>query len=145
MFTSLLRVLTLALGLLLPSSALFAQGTVVGPGQLVICSKTPAFVAAGPTSITTIIPAVAGQSIFVCGWHITNTGAAGTFSFQVSTSAGANCGGAPVPGIPAVNVTSTAPSADHIEYASMQVPVGQSLCVTPSVATISFVVWYNQF
>ena len=123
-------------------SPALAQPTIIGPAQTAICNQVK-FMAVGPTTITTIIPGVTGQSIFVCGWHVTNTGATGVFSIQIG--AGANCGGSPVTVIPAVNVTSTAPSADHIEYAWTQVPAGQSICITPSVATISAVMWFSQF
>jgi hypothetical protein len=123
-------------------SPALAQPTIIGPAQTAICNQAK-FMGVGPTTITTVVPGVAGQSIFICGWHVTNTGATGTFS--ISIGAGANCGGSPVQIVPAVNVTSTAPSADHIEYAWGQVPAGQSLCITPSVGTISAVVWFSQF
>jgi hypothetical protein len=127
---------------LMSASPAWAQPTIIGPAQTAICNQVQ-FMAVGPTSITTVIPGIAGKSIFICGWHITNTGATGTFS--ISLGAGANCGGTPTTLIPAVNVTSTAPSADHIEYAWGQVPAGQSVCITPSVATISAVMWFSQF
>jgi hypothetical protein len=124
-----------------------AQPTIIGPAQTTICNKV-ATLAVGPTTITQVIPpgAVAtpsNQSIFICGWHITNTGATGTFTLTVGS--GVNCASNSAVVIPAVNVTSTAPSADHIDYASQQVPPGLTLCVTSSVATISYVFWYSQF
>jgi hypothetical protein len=145
MVSNTMRRVALILGLLLCACvSARAQPTIIGPAQTAICNQVQ-FMAAGPTTITQIVAGKAGQSIFVCGWHVTNTGTTGTFSIQISTSAGANCGGAPTTIIPAVNVTSSAPSADHIEYAWTQVPAGQSICITPSVATISAVMWFSQF
>jgi hypothetical protein len=136
------RRLLYALLVVLTSASASAQPTIIGPAQTAICNKI-ATLAVGPTTITQVIAGVAGQSIFICGWHVTNTGATGTFSISIGT--GSNCGTGTVVVVPAVNVTSTAPSADHIDYASQQVPAGNALCVTPSVATISFVFWYSQF
>ena len=142
-----MRKLLFALALAALCGPASAQGPIVGPGQYVLCTGA-ATLAVGPTTITQIIPisgsnAGTNKSIFICGWHITNTGTTGTFS--ISVGSGANCGGSPTTIIPAVNVTSTAPSADHIEYAWTQVPAGQSVCITPSVATISAVMWFSQF
>jgi hypothetical protein len=135
--------LLLTLGLLLSLSASArAQPTIIGPAQTAICNQITSL-AVGPTTITTAIAGVAGKSIFVCGWHITNTGATGTFTLTVGS--GANCVTSPTVIVQAANVTSTAPSADHVEYATSQIPVGQSLCVTSSVATIAYVFWFSQF
>jgi len=137
-----MRRLLYALFVVLTSASASAQPTIIGPAQTAICNKI-ATLAAGPVVTTQIIAAVTGQSIFLCGWHVTNTGATGTFAIQTGT--GSNCGTNTVTLIPAVNVTSTAPSADHIEYATAQIGPSLALCVTPSVATISFVIWYSQF
>lgn len=124
------------------ASAALAQGSIVGPGQQVLCPSV-ATLAAGPTTITQMVAAVTGKTIYICGWHVTNTGATGTFSFQSGT--GSNCGTGTATVVPAANVTSTAPSADHIDYASITFPLSAALCITPSVATISAIVYYNQF
>jgi hypothetical protein len=144
--------LLFALGLCLSlSSSASSQPTIIGPAQTTICNKV-ATLAVGPTTITQVIPpggvaTPTGQSIFICGWHVTNTGATGTFTLTIGS--GLNCATNPVVIVPAVNVTSTAPSADHIDYASQQIApisgVAQTLCVTSSVATISYVFWYSQF
>ncbi len=118
-----------------------AENTV-GPTTQIICNKI-ATLAVGPATITQMVAAIAGQSIFVCGWHVTNTGATGTFSFQNGT--GSNCGTGTATIIPATNVTNTAPSADHISIATIQVPQANAFCVTPSVASISVVIFYSQF
>lgn len=118
-----------------------AENTV-GPTNLVICNKV-ATMAVGPNSITQIVAAVSGQTIFVCGWEVTNTGATGTFSFQSGT--GSNCGTGTATLIPALNITNTAPSVDRQQNATIQLPLSAALCITPSVATIAAVVWFTQF
>ena len=123
-----------------------AQGPIVGPGQYVLCTGA-ATLPVGFTTITQLIAAKTGTSIFICGWHITNTGAAGSLTFSIGS--GSNCGTGTAVVVPAINVTSSAPSADHIDYASLQISpqsgVAQALCATATVATISVVVWFNQF
>ena len=47
--------------------------------------------------------------------------------------------------IPAQNVSSNAPSADHIDFASLQTGISQALCLNPSVNTISGLIYFNQF
>jgi hypothetical protein len=141
----LLALLALGLCLIVGPSA-FSQGTIVGPGNAILCPRL-ATLAVGPSTITQIVPAVTGQTISICGWHVTNTGATGTFSLSYGT--GSNCGTGTVLFIPPQNVTSTAPATDHIDYAFFTVPmvagVAQALCITPSVATIAAVVYYSQF
>lgn len=124
-----------------PSVAL-TQGTIVGPGNLVLCPSI-ATLTAGPTTITQLVALSTGKSISICGWHVTNTGATGTFSLSYGT--GSNCGTGTTTIVPAQNVTSTAPATDHIDYAFYTVPVSNALCITPSVATVAAVVYYNQF
>ena len=117
-----------------------AQG--VGPTNQIVCNKV-ATLTAGPVVITQVIAAVAGQSVNLCGWHVTNTGATGNFSLSYGT--GSNCGTGTTVVIPAMNVTSTAPSADHAQLAYFTTPAANALCITPSVATISAVIFYAQF
>lgn len=112
----------------------------VGPPNQIQCNAIGTM-AVGPTSITQIVALSTGRTISICGWHVTNTGAAGAFTFSYGT--GSNCATGTTVLIPAVNVTSSAPSADHIDYASLSLPQGQALCITPSVATISAVVFYT--
>lgn len=114
----------------------------VGPTNQILCNKQ-ALLAAGPTAITRIQTGVASQNISICGWHVTNTGATGTFSLSYGT--GTNCGTGTTTIIPAMNVTSTAPSSDHIDYAWFTLPAGVDLCITPSVATVSAIIYTAQF
>jgi len=123
------------------ASAALAEN-LVGPTNVVLCNKI-ATLAVGPSTITQIVPVVTGQTIFVCGWEVTNTGATGTFS--LSSGTGSNCGTGTALIIPALNITNTAPSVDRQQYATIQLPQSAALCVTPSVATIAFVIWYAQF
>lgn len=124
----------------------FAAGAraenTIGPSNLIICNKI-ATLAVGPSSITQIIAGVAGQAIHICGWDASNTGATGTFSFQYGT--GVNCASGTTTLIPALNITSTAPAVDRQQYATMDIPIANAVCVTPSVATIAVVLWYSQF
>lgn len=136
-----MRKLSAALFLWLAFAGAALAENTVGPSAQILCNKV-ATLTAGPAVITQMIPAVAGQSIFLCGWHVTNTAAAGTFSFQNGT--GSNCGTGTTTIIPATNVTSSAPSADHISIATIQVPQGNAFCITP-IATISAIIFYSQF
>jgi hypothetical protein len=141
--------LGLALGLaLFAGPSALSQPAIVGPSNAILCNNA-AILAVGSTGLTKIITGVAGKAIFICGWHITNTGATGTLAISIGT--GANCGSNTVAVVPAINVTSSAPSSDHIDYATIQTPLAgvagtpYDLCVNPSVATIMTLVWYSQF
>jgi hypothetical protein len=140
-----MRKLALALALLSAlslwgASPLAVRAQVVGTPNAITCNKI-AQLAVGTSTITQIVAAPSGLSaISICGFHVSNTGSTGTFSFQYGT--GSNCGASPTTLWPATNVTSTAPSIDHIDYASIGVPSANALCVTPSVNTISVVVYY---
>lgn len=138
-----MRRFLLALGILLSLCAgADSQAPIVGPGQAIICTAI-ATLAVGPSAATQIVAAVTGQSIKICGWHITNTGATGTFALESGT--GTNCASSTVTTVPAQNVTSTAPATDHIDFASIQLPISTALCIVPSVATIAAVVYYTQY
>ena len=130
-----------ALALSFCSSLAHAENSV-GPTNRIFCNKI-AILAAGPATITQIIPAVAGQNINICGWSVTNTAAAGTFSLQTGT--GSNCGTNTATFIPPLNITNTAPATDHVSDAWFSSPQSSAVCITPSVATISAVVYYGQF
>jgi hypothetical protein len=124
----------------------FAQQ--VGPAVQVYCNKSASVTVATATT-TSVVAGVANQSIFVCGWHVTSTQAATTtFQFEYGTQGGP-CG-SPTTVTPAFNVTSTAPSADHISIAAIQVPQtagGNQLCVVSTGATVglAILVYYAQF
>lgn len=119
-----------------------AQGTIVGPGNMILCPNV-ATLTAGPTSITQIVALTSGQSISICGWHVTNTASAGTFSLSYGT--GSNCGTGTTTIIPPQNVSNNSPATDHIDFAFFTIPAGNALCITPSVATVAGVVYFNKF
>jgi hypothetical protein len=114
----------------------------VGPANLITCNQVAAM-APGPTTIQAIIPPTAGRAINVCGWHVTNTGASGTFNITRGTQTTTPCDTNSAVIVPAMSVSNTAPSADHPGYAFVSTPTGQGVCVTPSVATIAIVIYYS--
>lgn len=119
------------------------QGTIVGPGNLVICPFVATLAAGTSSSAVQIVAAVSGQRVSICGWHVTNTASTGTFGIQVGT--GSNCGSNSVTVVPAQNVSSSAPATDHIDYAFYTSPLSNALCIVPSATTVAGVVYYNQF
>src|SRR5258707_3552518 len=82
-----------------------AQG--VGPTNQIVCNKV-ATLTAGPVGITQVIAAVAGQSVNLCGWHATKTGATRTFWLSYRTRANRVPGTTAI--IPTINGTSNDPS-----------------------------------
>src|SRR5215467_9995537 len=84
----------------------------VGPPNQILCNNTATFTGTGAAAAVATAPA--SQRLYLCGWHITNTAATGTF--QITYGTGSNCGTNTVNVTPAMSVTSTAPSADHIEF-----------------------------
>ncbi len=133
-----MRKLVLLLLLALCSGAQ-AENTV-GPSAQILCNKV-ANVAVGPTTATQVVAGVVGQSIFICGYQITNTTATGTFSLIYGT--GSTCT-TPTTLVTTQNVTSTAPATYNVGVAQMQVPAGATLCVVP-IATVATTIWFSQF
>jgi hypothetical protein len=139
----LLAALTVAVALLWQSPAI---PQIIGPTVQVICSRSAIATVATATT-TSLVNGVAGQSVYICGWHVTSTQSASTTFQFVQGTQGGPCG-TPVAITPAFNVTSTAPSADHVDYASIQqVPPGQQVCVATTGATVgqSIILYYSQF
>ena len=136
-----MRKLSVAL-LLYFGLACAALAEPVGPVNDILCNKI-GNLPVGNTTITQIIAGVASQSINICGWHVTNTGATGTYSISYGT--GTNCATGTTTVVPTTNVTSTAPDVDHIDYAMVTIPAGNALCITSSVATVSTLIFYSQF
>jgi len=141
------RLLLLALGLCLFSPSAFSQPTAVGPANAILCNQI-ANMAVGPTTSTRLVQGVLGKTIVVCGWHVTNSAASGTFTFTTGT--GGTCGTGPATIIVPQSVSSNAPSADHQSFAFFSTAVVTSgtpidFCVTPSVATIAVTVYFAQF
>src|SRR5713226_171253 len=77
--------------LLLLSLASAAQAeNVVGPSNAILCNKV-AILETGFTTATILIPAITGQTIFICGWNVTNTGTNSVVAFTSGTFNAANC------------------------------------------------------
>lgn len=117
-----------------------------GPANNPACNKTALF--SGVAVATKLVSNATGKAIFLCGWHITNTAAAGTFQFTSGTQTTNPCDTGSANVTPTFNVTSSAPSADHLQGSQTQIGTTTTpvdLCVTPSVNTISGMIWYSQF
>jgi len=141
-----MRKLCAALLLLLCVSAAQAENTV-GPTAQVICNKFVQTTISSSTT-TSLVAGVAGQSIFICGWHVTTTQASSpvTFQFLSGTHTTTDCDTTPVNITPAFNILNTAPSADHISLATIQVPLAKQLCVASvGVTNLAVIVYYSQF
>jgi len=117
---------------------------VSGPTNLILCNKV-AVQEVGFTTSTAIVPAVAGQTIFLCGWNVTNTGANGTIAFTTGTQTTNPCDTGTKKLSPTFNVSSNSPNQDHSQYASNSSNLSQALCATSSAATMSVLIWYAQF
>src|SRR5215469_6575022 len=110
-----------------------AQGPIVGPGQPILC---PFSAQANVTSATTtqLVAGNTSMRVYICGWHVTSILSTST-TFQFTYRTGATCTTASTGNVtPPFNVTSTAPSADHGTYASLQVPptgapTGANVCM----------------
>ena len=135
----------LLLGLLLtavlPFSARAEQ--VAGPTNQILCNRTAQ---ASPATATTtlVITGSTGQTVNICGWHVTSTQATST-TFQFEYGTGATCGTGTNTITPAFNVTSTAPSADRQAVAYITLPIANSLCVVSTGTTVglAIMVWYS--
>lgn len=125
-----------ALGLCVP----WAARAQVGPPNTIQCNQFVSFTGTG--AVATILAGKAGQIIVICGWHVTSTSST-TTTFQLSMGSAANCGGG-TNITPALNVTITAPSADHVDFASLSLPTNQNLCVN-APAAITGGIWAAQF
>ena len=136
-----MRKLSIALFLWLAFAGPAWAENTVGPSAQILCNKV-ANVAVGPTTATQIVAGIAGQSIFICGYQVSNTGATGSFTLISGT--GSTCT-SPTTIITPQNVTSTAPATYNVGVAQMQVAQGATLCVTPSAAGIATTVWFSQF
>jgi hypothetical protein len=119
-----------ALSLCLPWPPARAENTV-GPTNQALCNKQAQFTGTG--AIAQLVAGVAGQSIFICGWHITAT--TGTNTFQFTFGTGSTCT-SPTNLTPLLNVNSAAPSADHITAAWIGSNSGQTLCINATVTNV---------
>ena len=133
---ALLLTLTLA-------SAAQAENTI-GPSNAILCNKV-AILETGFTTATILIPAVAGQTIFICGWNVTNTGANSVVAFTSGTFNATNCDTGTKKLSPSFTVSSNSPNQDHIQIAGSSSNLSQAVCATSTLATVSVMLWYSQF
>ena len=140
--SKLMRGLILVLGLMWTGSA-WAQG-IVGPVNQILCNKIATFT--GVATATQLVAPITSQRIVICGWHVTNSSStAYTFTITYGTQTTTPCDTGAVTLIPALSLTQSAPSADHIDYAVGQTPISQQLCVTPNNTALTGLVYYAQF
>ncbi len=114
----------------------------IGPGNQVMCNQL-VFQTVSSIALATILAGVAGKTIFVCGWHVTNNTTAATF--QLSSGTGTNCATTNTNITPAFSVTSNAPATDHVEFATLSLAQGNSLCIISSAATLQPAIWVGQY
>jgi hypothetical protein len=135
------------LGLLLALTLLgtHSHAQQVGPPNLIVCNQTAQAspVAAGTVSL---VDGVANQRIYICGWHATSTQSTSTTFQFIAGTQGGPCG-TPTNLTPAFSVTSTEPSSDRTDYAQIQTPIDQQVCVVSTGATVGQAVsiYYAQF
>jgi hypothetical protein len=121
----------------------FSQ-TPVGPPNQILCNKTASVSVASATT-TSVITGTTTTTIFLCGWHVTSANTATSqFQFEYGTQGGP-CS-TPTTFTPPFSITSTAPSADHVDYAQFSAPLGAQVCVvTTGTTNVQVLLWYNQF
>lgn len=114
----------------------------VGPANQILCNQGISFTGTGAEA--QVLAAATGKTTALCGWHVTSTSST-TTTFQLFSGSGTNCGTGGVALTPALNVTLTAPSADHIDWASLSVPTpNNALCVN-APTTVTGILWISQF
>jgi hypothetical protein len=110
----------------------------LGPPNAVLCNQIATF--SGVAVATQLVAPVTGKQVFFCGFQATNSSAT-TYNFTFSFGSGATCGTNTVTFTPAINVTTNSVT-DHAQYGTTSSAVGSGLCVTPSNAAISGMVYY---
>lgn len=134
-----MKKLFLLLAFLLAPSLALAQ---VGPPNQIQCNQFVPFTGTGAEA--QILAPATGKTTVVCGWHVTSTSST-TTTFQLFAGSGTNCGTNPVTITPALNVTLTAPSADHIDYASLSFASPNNAICVNAPATVTGGVWAGQY
>ncbi len=125
------------------SSAAQAENTV-GPSNAILCNKI-AILETGFTTAAILIPAIVGQTVFICGWNVTNTGTNAVVAFTSGTFGAANCDTGTKKLSPSFTVSSNSPNQDHIQIAGNSSNQSQAVCATSTLATVSIMLWYSQF
>src|SRR5262245_41196309 len=133
--------LILALALLL---LILVPAQAQGPRPVYCNTGYAAIATTGPLAITRIATGQAGQSIYICGWNINNTGGAAV-TVTLSTGTGTNCGTGTVTMI-AVTVTNGQTNIDHGGEAIVQLPAGNDLCWTlTGTGTFNGTIYYGVY
>ncbi len=123
----------LLLSLTLASAA--QADNVVGPSNAILCNKIAILV----------IGAITSQTIFICGWNVTNTTTSASVAFTSGTQTTNPCDTGTKKLSPTFSVSSTSPSQDHTLNAGTSSSLSQAVCATSSAATVSVLLWYSQF
>jgi hypothetical protein len=133
------------------------KAQIVGPIGGIQCNNlaqaSPAAVGSQVLSLVgpatqPVLRGVAGQRIYVCGWHVTATATtASTFQLVAGTDSATTpgCIGTQTILTPAFTVTNTAPATDHAQFAQFSLAAGQQLCVTTTGTAIQVGVWIGQY
>src|SRR5215469_40042 len=103
--------------LALCSSSMPQGGSVVGPMNQISCNKSAIANVASATTAS-VVAGVAGQTISICGWHVTSTQSASNPFKLVSGTQGGPCT-SPADLTANFSITSTAPSAQMNSYANL--------------------------
>lgn len=115
----------------------------VGPANTILCNQL-VFQNTSTGVVQTLLAGSTGKIIAICGWHVTTTTSVSQ-SFQLISGTGTNCGTTSSIVTPAFQLTSSAPSTDHIEFASLSLASGNNLCVQSSGNANQIGVWVSQF
>lgn len=118
----------------------YAPAQWIGPPNLTLCNKVATF--SGVNAATSLVAAVPRTKVLVCGYQLTNTAGTGTVTFNTGTQTTNPCDTNTVTMTPAISVGTNA-VVDHQQYASQDTAVGSGVCVTPSVVTITGILYYT--
>lgn len=128
--------------LLAATAAVQAQPHIQQSPELQTGCNQAVYVNTTTSTIFSIVPGVAGEGIYVCGWALTASSAG---AVSIENSAGSTCS--------SVSASfslqlSTSPLVDHVRVYSgaMAAPAGNNLCFQSSVSgTVQGFVYYTQF
>ena len=129
--------------LLAAVAAAQAQPHIQQSPELQTACNQAAYINTATTTAFVIVPGIAGEGIYVCGWGLTASAAG---SAIIENSPGATCSSI------SASVTmqlSTSPLVDHqrVYSGAMAAPVGNNLCFAGgnATATVQGFIYYTQF
>ena len=136
-----MRKLLFAITSLWAATAAQAQ-TQMGAPNLIVCNKTATFT--GTAANAVLVAAAANKITNICGWHVTTSSAtAVTFTLSYGTQTTNPCDTGNTALTSSINITSAAPSNDHLQEAFTNTGVNTQLCVNAPV-TVFGQVYYTQ-